>query len=164
MDLNKLLALWTELGDIPVNAAGEIETPFQQFEAGTPREDIWHWFEDQNQRFLVGEIMTGKRPTPITAGVNKYPVYDRHGVQVCLGDTLQAQVTDGPYGRTASVGYVVDQAHAMYCQFNTKNHVIPLALRYDLHSQPVMVAHRIFEDFEHGHECWAEITQRATAQ
>lgn len=38
--------MWQSLGDIPVNDDGEIETPYLQFEIGTNREEIWHWFED----------------------------------------------------------------------------------------------------------------------
>jgi len=39
-------ALWSELGDIPVNEDDEIEQPFLDFEAGTDKTYIWHWFEE----------------------------------------------------------------------------------------------------------------------
>lgn len=37
--------LWNHLGDVPINEDGEIQESFLHFEAGTDREDIWHWFE-----------------------------------------------------------------------------------------------------------------------
>jgi len=37
--------LWDELSDLPVDNNDRIEEPFLQFEIGTRREDIWHWFE-----------------------------------------------------------------------------------------------------------------------
>lgn len=39
--------LWEKLGDIPVDVDGEIEEPFLDFEVGTDREEIWHWFEEK---------------------------------------------------------------------------------------------------------------------
>lgn len=38
-------ALWQKLGDTPVNDDGELDASFLQFDVGTPREDIWDWFE-----------------------------------------------------------------------------------------------------------------------
>lgn len=37
--------LWDKLGNIPVNEDEEIEEPFEHFEVGTHREEIWSWFE-----------------------------------------------------------------------------------------------------------------------
>lgn len=38
--------LWNELADIPLTEDERIDTPFYHFEQGTPRDDIWVWFED----------------------------------------------------------------------------------------------------------------------
>ena len=38
--------LWKKLGDIPTDDKDCIELPFQHFQVGTHREEIWHWFED----------------------------------------------------------------------------------------------------------------------
>ena len=65
--LENLYALWDQLGTVPVSAgAGKVpaETlvePFREFPAGTPREAVWHWFEEQNPNFLVGDVMQGIR-------------------------------------------------------------------------------------------------------
>lgn len=63
VSLTELYALWDRLGDVPTFPEGEqvdcIEEPFLHFPAGTHREDIWHWFESMNPRFLVGEVMQG---------------------------------------------------------------------------------------------------------
>lgn len=69
MELRKLYTLWSLLGDVPVDDEGNIERrfsvflPYTLFPVGTPREDIWHWFEQQNPRFIVGEVMEGIRHT-----------------------------------------------------------------------------------------------------
>jgi len=62
--LAELYALWDQLADVPVTFDGQdvLDAPFEQFEAGTPREDVWHWFEAQNPRFVVGAVMQGIRP------------------------------------------------------------------------------------------------------
>lgn len=40
--------LWEEFGKVPMNPeTEEIEEPWKHFLAGTHREDIWHWFEEQ---------------------------------------------------------------------------------------------------------------------
>lgn len=74
----ELKALWTLLGDVPVASGSDddagdvadaakfpadaIEEPYLHFPAGTPREDIWHWFEAQNKHFVVGEVLMGIWP------------------------------------------------------------------------------------------------------
>lgn len=55
--LAALEVLWRALGDVPVNDDDEIETPFLDFEVGTHRESVWHWFERQDKRFSVAEHM-----------------------------------------------------------------------------------------------------------
>jgi hypothetical protein len=61
----ELLTLWKQLGDVPTVFEGEdvdtIEEVFLHFPIGTHREEIWHWFEQQNPEFIVGEIMCNKR-------------------------------------------------------------------------------------------------------
>ncbi len=61
MNLKKLYELWDELSDVPVDDTGHIETPFLHFLVGEDREEIWHWFEEQNDDFIVGEVMNGHR-------------------------------------------------------------------------------------------------------
>ena len=40
-------ALWSKLGDIPVNDDGIIQESFLWWSKGTDREDIWHWFDEK---------------------------------------------------------------------------------------------------------------------
>ena len=43
--------LWSQLGNIPVSPETEhIEAPFLGFPAGTPKEDIWYWFDVRHSR------------------------------------------------------------------------------------------------------------------
>lgn len=57
--LAELRALWGVLGDVPVAEDDTIQIPYLHFQAGTPREDIWHWFESQHPRFIVGDVQQG---------------------------------------------------------------------------------------------------------
>jgi hypothetical protein len=40
------LELWAEAENIPINDNDEILEPFLDFEVGTNRFEIWHWFEE----------------------------------------------------------------------------------------------------------------------
>lgn len=43
--------LWHELGDVPMNPDTEqLEEGFYIWNAGTGREDIWHWFDEHYDR------------------------------------------------------------------------------------------------------------------
>jgi hypothetical protein len=65
--LAELYVLWDRLGDVPVSSGADgvepdsIEEPFLMFPVGTPREEIWHWFERQNRAFSVGDVQRGLR-------------------------------------------------------------------------------------------------------
>lgn len=40
--------MWEQLSDIPVNDTGEIiEDKFYNWDKGTNKEKIWHWFDDR---------------------------------------------------------------------------------------------------------------------
>lgn len=46
--------MWEEFEDIPVNCETErIEQDFLHFPVGTPREDIWHWFDEMHSKGVV---------------------------------------------------------------------------------------------------------------
>lgn len=51
----ELCALWNQLANIPVNDEDELDEPFHTFPKGTPRADVWHWFEEANSQFKVQE-------------------------------------------------------------------------------------------------------------
>lgn len=47
----KLEELWTQFEDVPMDPDTEcMEEPFLDFPAGTPREDIWHWFIERHSK------------------------------------------------------------------------------------------------------------------
>ena len=50
----ELASLWEDLGDVPINEDREETTvlPFLHFPEGTPKEDIWHWFDEQHSTGL----------------------------------------------------------------------------------------------------------------
>lgn len=51
--------LWVQFGEIPTNPETEcIEEEWHGFSAGTFREDIWHWFEE-NFNVSVAEDLMG---------------------------------------------------------------------------------------------------------
>lgn len=50
--------LWMEFGDVPMNPeTEEIEEKWQDFPAGTHREDIWHWFEEKFNLSVAEDLM-----------------------------------------------------------------------------------------------------------
>lgn len=59
--LGDLYAIWDRFADVPVSEDGAIEAPFLHFSVGVERETIWRWFESQNPRFVVGDVMNGIR-------------------------------------------------------------------------------------------------------
>lgn len=51
---NFIKELWNKLGDVPMNPETEqIEEGFYIWNAGTDREDIWHWFDEHYDRGVV---------------------------------------------------------------------------------------------------------------
>jgi hypothetical protein len=52
--------LWKTGCDIPVDQNDRIESEWAGFPSGTPREEIWHWFESQNPGFSVADAQAGK--------------------------------------------------------------------------------------------------------
>lgn len=60
---------WDKFRDTPVSEGNDqveadtIEESFLHFPVGTPREEIWRWFENQHPDFVIGEVMQGTRRT-----------------------------------------------------------------------------------------------------
>ena len=49
-----LEALWAEFSDVPMDLETEcMEEQFLDFPAGTPREDIWHWFDRRHSKGIA---------------------------------------------------------------------------------------------------------------
>lgn len=94
---------------------------------------------------------------PCTGGTKHFPIYDRNGVRVCLGDTIRAQVCVGPYGQTRVIEGIVDQAHWQYCSFCINGKSVSTTIDFELDR---LVCHRVHNDFEHGHETWAEVIKK----
>lgn len=64
MPMGILYGLWETLGATPVveSPTGlRIDLDWLTFQKGTLVEGIWHWFEAQNPRFIVGDVMQGQR-------------------------------------------------------------------------------------------------------
>jgi hypothetical protein len=47
---------WDKLGNIPINEDEEIEEPFEHFEIGTNKFEIWKWFEWYFE-ITLGEVL-----------------------------------------------------------------------------------------------------------
>lgn len=57
--MQKARKLWNQLTDTCVDENGCLDEPFLDFEIGTDREEIWHWFEDT---FGISVVELNKRP------------------------------------------------------------------------------------------------------
>ena len=55
--LEELEALWTELGDIPIDDDECIDEDFYIWDKGTDRYHIWHWFDDICPNGLAIDLM-----------------------------------------------------------------------------------------------------------
>ena len=43
--------IWNSFADVPMNPDTEcMEAGFLHFPSGTPREDIWHWFDERHSK------------------------------------------------------------------------------------------------------------------
>lgn len=56
-DKKEAVELWETLDDIPINENEEIDTDWEQFPKGTPREEIWHWFEEEYGISVAEDLM-----------------------------------------------------------------------------------------------------------
>lgn len=65
--LSDLYAKWDQLSDVAIDEEGVIDEPFLHFSKGTPREEIWAWFESRNPKFVVAELQRGIRRTEDSA-------------------------------------------------------------------------------------------------
>lgn len=49
--------LWRKLGEVPVNEFDELDQPFLHFEAGVPKQNVWHWFERAFDCSIVNDLI-----------------------------------------------------------------------------------------------------------
>ena len=60
-ELLTLQELWKRFEGVPVNNDDEIEEDFMNFEAGTSKFDVWHWFDERCPNGLAIDLM-GEKP------------------------------------------------------------------------------------------------------
>lgn len=53
--------LWDDFSIIPINDNDELEEQFLDFEPGTSRYDVWHWFDERCPNGLAVDLM-GEQP------------------------------------------------------------------------------------------------------
>ena len=82
---------WADFADVPMNPeTEEIEQDFMHFPAGTNREEIWHWF-DENHSKGVAHLLYGKEDIKCSDDVDEYEDgfhlygYDETGADVSTG-------------------------------------------------------------------------------
>ena len=96
--------------------------------------------------------------TPVTGGADRWPVFDRHGARIHVGDRLRAQVCTGRYGQTAIIETIITKAHWPYCQWNPPEAPRTVVRAEYEPSQPrALRCYYRHTDYEHAHEAWAEI-------
>lgn len=53
--------MWRDFGDVPMSPETErMEQPFMRWPANTPREDIWHWFDERHSEG-VAYLLYGRK-------------------------------------------------------------------------------------------------------
>jgi hypothetical protein len=121
------------------------------------------WSNGAWTRWTADEIAddaTCERPfqarTALTGGAPGFPIVDRHGTRIHVGDRLRAQVSVGRYGAVKVVEHTITEkeAHWPLCFLDVQQGLI--TTRYDPAAKQ-LECHDVFHDYEHGHETWAEI-------
>lgn len=93
--LADLYILWGKFRNVPTTARGSLEEAFLHFGKGAALADVWRWFEDQNERFSVGEAMSGIRRTD--SGEEILPTHTAQGSQMGPTPTSEGQgMSDSP--------------------------------------------------------------------
>jgi hypothetical protein len=111
--------------------------------------------------------------TLVTGGAGKWPILDKHGKRIHVGDRIRAQICVGRLGQTRIVETTVTEAHWQYCSMSVPYRMFEggaeqwgtIGTEYDF-ADKVLRCYHEHRDFEHGHETWAEIVdnrQRAVA-
>nr|DAN25940.1 MAG TPA: hypothetical protein [Caudoviricetes sp.] len=57
IDFEKIQEMWEEFEDIPIDEDECIEVQFYNWEVGTNRYDIWHWFDEYCPNNLHDDLM-----------------------------------------------------------------------------------------------------------
>lgn len=57
MILEELEKLWEEFADVPIDKDECIDEKFYNWEKGTDRYEIWHWFDEKCPNSLAKDIM-----------------------------------------------------------------------------------------------------------
>lgn len=157
-NLTRLYELWDALQFAWKNVNNELMQDFMHFPEGTPLQDIHDWFQRVNPRFCVEDVLVGTRLTPLTSRLDAIPVYDKNGIQVCLGDALKAQICIGRYGQVTQIDAVADKAHLQYGSLiSSRNGKVETLFFNGFMIAGYDIGLNAFVDFEHGHETWIEI-------
>lgn len=57
VSLKHLKELWESFSEVPINDDDEIDEDFLNFEAGTSRFDVWHWFDERCPNNLHDDLL-----------------------------------------------------------------------------------------------------------
>jgi hypothetical protein len=94
---------------------------------------------------------------PVTGGAEHWPIVDRFGQRLYVGDRVRAQCCVGPYGQTCVIEATVTEAHWPLCQLNPPAHPrCVIDTTFD-HAHQILRCARTHRDVEHGHDTWAEV-------
>ena len=94
--------------------------------------------------------MKRSKKTVVTGCLKNYPMEDRNGKPIHVGDRIRYQHCVGRYGQTAISETVVTQAHYPYGQIANAGFHLDWG-------RNVLVGYYKHDDVEHGHETWVEI-------
>ena len=96
----------------------------------------------------------------VTGCASRFPMVDRHGRRLEVGDVLLAQVCVGRYGAVKQFRVTVKDAHYPLGFIDAQDGLVNFQYDAGTNTLRGYLQHR---DFEHGHEQWAEVVERAGA-
>ncbi len=97
----------------------------------------------------------------VTGGAGRFPMVDRHGRQLKVGDTLLAQVCIGRYGRVKQVQVTVNEPHYQLPFLDAPGGGV-INFHYDAESH-LLRGYYDHTDVEHAHEQWCDVIASAPA-
>lgn len=106
-NIDDLRKLWEHLSHVPTDSDGRLREPFMDFEIGADQQDVWRWFEAQNDQFKAAEAF-GLKPTTKLFAEGEFIIEVHDGVThefmvpVLAGDVVN-HIDHGPVTLAHSV-------------------------------------------------------------
>jgi hypothetical protein len=137
--------------------SGEVEGKAQEGQAQTPEEGYGAGNGLRAASAVKVQPGLDVIGSPVVGSGGK-PILDRDRNPIRVGDTLDVQFNDGPYGQVRRETFQVDRGTWPFNQYHNPVKAFGGAAHTSWDKAlNALVCHNVFKDFEHGHETWAKV-------